>query len=162
MQYVARVWKDLYPDKLLDMELMKDKLQAQYKAEERIETLFRAFSILTMFLAALGVFGLIVNTVSLRVKEIGIRKVMGASVLRIMTMLSKDFMKLTLLAALLASPLAWWAMHNWLNNFAYRIEINLWLFVAAGLIAVLIALLTVSIQALKAARANPVDSLRDE
>lgn len=162
MQYVARVWKDLYPDKLLDMELMKDKLQAQYKAEERIEALFRAFSILTMFLAALGVFGLIVNTVSLRVKEIGIRKVMGASVLRIMTMLSKDFLKLTLLAALLASPLAWWAMHNWLDNFAYRIEINPWLFVAAGLIAVLIALLTVSIQALKAARANPVDSLRDE
>jgi len=127
-----------------------------------LQDLFRTFSLLTMLLATMGIFGLIVHTLGLRVKEIGIRKVLGASVAGIVGLLSKDFVKLVCLAIVIASPIAWWAMNNWLDDFAYRIEVEWWVFVLTGLAAVAIALLTVSWQAIRAAMANPVDSLRDE
>ncbi len=127
-----------------------------------MQDLFRTFSLLTMLLATMGIFGLIVHTLGLRVKEIGIRKVLGASVAGIVGLLSKDFVKLVCLAIVIASPIAWWAMNNWLDDFAYRIEVEWWVFVLTGLAAVAIALLTVSWQAIRAAMANPVDSLRDE
>ncbi|MNN77590.1 FtsX-like permease family protein [compost metagenome] len=120
------------------------------------------FAGLTIFVACLGLFGLAIFTANQRRKEIGIRKVIGASVPGITGMLSAEFIKLVLIAIVISSPIAWWAMYKWLENFAYRIEIQWWMFAVAGLLAVLIALLTVSSQAIKAAVANPVDSLREE
>src|SRR5690606_28357552 len=131
-------------------------------AEEKLQGLFRTFSLLTMLLATMGIFGLIVHTLGLRVKEIGIRKVLGASIAGIVGLLSKDFIKLVCLAIVIASPMAWWAMNKWLEDFAYRIDVEWWVFAVAGLTAVAIALLTVSWQAIRAAVANPVESLRDE
>lgn len=124
--------------------------------------MFTFFSGLSMFLAALGVFGLIVHATKLRTKEIGIRKVLGASVAQITTLLSKDFIRLVLIAILISSPIAWYAMNQWLQDFAYRIVIEWWVFLLAGILALLIALVTVSFQAIKAALANPVKSLRTE
>lgn len=109
-----------------------------------------------------GLFGLAAYTADQRKKEIGVRKVLGSSVTEIVQLLSKDFMSLVLVALLIAGPLAWWGMQNWLESFAYPIEINLWVFVVAGFIAICIALLTVGFQAIKAANANPVKSLRTE
>ncbi len=113
-------------------------------------------------IACLGLFGLVAFTAEQRTKEIGIRKVLGASVSGVTTLLVKDFLKLVLLAFILASPVAYWAMNKWLQGFAYRINISWWVFVIAGLSALFIALTTVSIQAIKAAIANPVKSLRTE
>ncbi|GGG81063.1 ABC transporter permease [Parapedobacter pyrenivorans] len=162
MQSVAATWKRLYPEKFFDIQLVKETLAKQYQAEEKLRELFGIFSLLTMLLAALGVFGLIVHATSLRTQEIGIRKVLGATVTAIVAMLAKDFVKLVLLAAIIASPIAWWTMNKWLEDFAYRIDIQWWVFVAAGFAAVVIAVLTVSWQAIRAAMANPVDSLRNE
>jgi putative ABC transport system permease protein len=113
-------------------------------------------------IACLGLFGLTTFVVERKIKEIGIRKVLGASVSGIVTLLSMDFLILVLISILIASPLAWYFMHNWLQDFAYRIQINWWVFVLAGLVAVLITFITVSIQAIKAAMANPVKNLRTE
>lgn len=162
MRAIATAWKSHYPDKLFDMQLVKETLAKQYRAEEKLQQLFGTFSLLTMLLAALGIFGLIVHSTSLRTQEIGIRKVLGATVSGIVAMLSKDFVKLVVIAVVIASPIAWWAMNTWLEDFAYRIDIQWWVFALAGAAAVGIALLTVSWQAIRAAVANPVDSLRDE
>jgi putative ABC transport system permease protein len=110
----------------------------------------------------MGLFGLTAFTIEQRTKEIGVRKILGASLSSIASLLSVDFLKLVLLAILIGSPIAWWAMHNWLQGFAYRIHIQWWMFASAGLLAVVIALITVSYHALKAAIANPVKSLRSE
>ncbi len=110
----------------------------------------------------MGLFGLVTFTAQQRVKEIGIRKVLGASVISIVRMLSTDLVKLVLIAVAIASPITWWVMNKWLDDFAYRIDIQWWMFAVAGLAAIVIALFTVSWQAVRAAVANPVDSLRDE
>jgi putative ABC transport system permease protein len=115
-----------------------------------------------LLIACLGLFGLATFTAEQRTKEIGVRKVLGASVGSIVTLLSKDFLKLVLIAIVIASPIAWYAMHRWLQNFAYKIDIEWWVFALAGLLAVGIALLTVSFQSIKAALTNPVKSLRSE
>ncbi|MCY7353006.1 MAG: FtsX-like permease family protein, partial [Cytophagaceae bacterium] len=113
-------------------------------------------------ICCLGLYGLVSHVVIQRTKEIGVRKVLGASVTSIVTLLSKDFLKLVLIAIVIASPIAWYAMHRWLQNFAYKIDIEWWVFALAGLLAVGIALLTVSFQSVKAALMNPVKSLRSE
>lgn len=159
---LVQAWKIFYPDRLLDAKWVSDILDRHYEAEQKQQSLFSFFSGLMLFLSALGVFGLIVHAAEQRTKEIGIRKVLGASVSGIVAMLSRDFVRLVLLATVIASPLAWWTMNRWLEDFVYRIEIQWWMFAVAGLIAVGIALLTVSFQAVRAALANPVDSLRDE
>src|SRR5690606_36981879 len=133
-----------------------------FAQQKRTATLTALFSGLAIFIACLGLFGLISFATIQRQKEIGIRKVLGASVMGIATMLSKDFLRLVILAIIIASPIAWWIMNRWLQDFVYRIDIPWWTFVLAGVLAVLLALLTVSILAVKAARANPVNSLRDE
>lgn len=161
-QSLVKLWKEFYPNRLLDAQWVTDILDKQYEAEQKQQTLFSFFSGLMLFLSGMGVFGLMVHAAQQRVKEIGIRKVLGASVRSVVTMLSKDFVKLVLLAVVIASPIAWWVMNRWLNDFAYRINIQWWMFAVAGLAAVAIALLTVSWQAIRAAMANPVDSLRDE
>jgi putative ABC transport system permease protein len=118
--------------------------------------------VFAIFIACLGLFGLVTYAAEQRTKEIGIRKVLGAKVGGIVTMLSKDFARLVLIAALVAFPVAWWAMNKWLQSFAYRITISWWVFVVAGITAIAIALITVSFQSIKAAIANPVKSLRTE
>ena len=119
-------------------------------------------SILSIFIACLGLFGLITLTVNRRLKEIGIRKVLGADIKSIVALLAKDFIILVILAALIAFPLAWWALNQWLNDFTYRIELAWWVFLLGGVFALMIAVITVSFQAFKAAVANPVRSLRTE
>jgi putative ABC transport system permease protein len=146
----------------LETYFIDQNFARQYEADARRGQLFLAFAGLAIFIACLGLFGLAAFTAEQRTKEIGIRKVMGASVNNIVTLLSKDFVKLVLLANIIAVPLAWWAMQRWLEDFAYRVQISWWMFVLAGVLALVIALLTVSYQAVKAAVANPVKSLRTE
>jgi len=118
--------------------------------------------LLAIFISCLGLLGLVMYTINTRRKEIGIRKILGASVTGIVAVLSKDFIKLVGIAFLIAAPLAWWAMYEWLQDYVYRIHISWWLFIAGGIASIAIALITVSFQAIKAAMANPVKSLRTE
>ncbi|MEO6904757.1 MAG: FtsX-like permease family protein, partial [Ginsengibacter sp.] len=136
--------------------------EAQYKTDQRTGTLFNVFAGIAIFISCLGLFGLATFTAQVKTKEIGIRKVLGASVSGIVKLLSKDFLKLVVIAILIATPIAWWAINKWLEGFAYRINISWWFFAVAGFLAVFIALLTISFQAIKAAVANPVESLRSE
>ncbi len=139
-----------------------ENFNKQYTTERQYSRLFTTASVWAIIIACLGLFGLATYTVESRTKEIGVRKVLGASVLNITKLLSTDFIKLVLVAIVIASPVAWWAMNNWLQDFAYRIHISVWVFVGAGVAALAIALITVSFQAIKAALANPVKSLRTE
>jgi putative ABC transport system permease protein len=141
---------------------MDDLYSKTYSAEEKTGTILNIFSVLTIFVACLGLFGLATYAAEQRTKEIGIRKVLGASVTQVTQMLSKEFLKLVLVASLIAFPAAWWAMNKWLQSFAYRITVSWWVFIVAAAVALLIALITVSFQAIKAATANPVISLRSE
>ena len=162
IHWIADNWEKNFPSALLEYSFMDKKLNDQYLAENRFSKFFLCFSILSLIIACLGLFGLTAFTVRQRVKEIGIRKVLGASVSGITTMLSTDFLKLVFISAIIAVPVAWYVMNKWLQDFAYRINIEGWVFVVAGLAALLIALLTISFQSIKAAIANPVKSLRTE
>lgn len=150
------------PGQPFSYSFMDDDFNNIYRAEQRISRISITFSLLAIFIACLGLFGLVTYATEQRTKEIGIRKVLGASIQNLVRMLSKDFLKLVLISALIAFPVAWWAMNRWLEDFAYRISISWWIFIAAGLIATAIALVTVSLQAIKAALSNPVKSLRTE
>jgi putative ABC transport system permease protein len=136
--------------------------EAQYKSDQRAGTLFNVFAGIAIFISCLGLFGLATYTAQVKTKEIGIRKVLGASVSGIVTLISRDFLKLVIIAIVIATPVAWFVMNKWLQGFAYRINISWWVFAFAGILATVIALLTISLQAIKAAIANPVKSLRTE
>lgn len=159
---LERTWKALLPAIPFEYQFMDEEFNKLYAGEMRTGRVFSVFSFLSILLGCLGLFGLSTYTTAQRTKEIGIRKVLGASVLSIVALLSKDFLKLVFIAIVIASPLAWWAMDRWLADFAYRIDIEWWVFVLAGTLAVGIALLTVSFQSIKAALMNPVKSLRSE
>jgi putative ABC transport system permease protein len=159
---MQRIYKKYDSDTPFNYTFMDDAFNEQYKAEDRLASIFSIFTYITVILATLGLFGLAAFTIEQRTKEIGIRKVLGASVASINSLLSKDFLKLVVLAIMIASPIAWWAMHNWLQSFAYRITISWWVFAAAGFVAIITAIITVSYHAIRAAIANPVDSLRSE
>jgi len=133
-----------------------------YASERKTSQIFSYFSFLAILIACMGILGLSLYSIQQHIKEIGIRKVLGASVIRITSELVKDFLKPVLIAAIIAFPIAWYAMDKWLQDFAYRINIGWWIFIVAGSVALLIALFTVSFQAIKAAIANPVKSLRTE
>jgi len=133
-----------------------------YKSEQTEQTLFTIFSLLAIVIACIGLFGLASYSTLQRTKEISIRKVLGAMPRNIIMILSKDFLILVVIASLIAFPIAWWAMYKWLQNFSYRVDISWWIFLSAGLIAAMIAMLTISYQAIKAAIANPVNSLKTE
>jgi putative ABC transport system permease protein len=133
-----------------------------YRAEQQVGRVAIAFAVLAVIIACLGLFGLATYMAEQRTKEIGVRKVLGASVNNIVMMLSRDFVMLVLIASVIASPVAWWAMYKWLQDFEYRIDVGWWIFIIAASAAVLIALLTISFQAIRAAVANPVKSLRTE
>ena len=159
---VKTTWKTLAPEMPFRYSFLDENFDEMYRTEQRVGKVALIFACLTIFIACLGLFGLVTYISEQRTKEVGIRKVLGASVSNITTLLTKDFIQLVLLAIVIASPLAWWAMHKWLQDFVYRIDISGWVFVLAGFMALLIALLTVSFQAIKAAVANPVKSLRTE
>ncbi|GGB02678.1 ABC transporter permease [Puia dinghuensis] len=159
---VAATWKKINPSVPFSYSFLDKDFQQNYEKDQRTGEIVRYFTIVTILIACLGLFGLSVFSAEQRTREIGIRKVLGASVTNITLLLSRDFLGLVVIAILIASPLAWYGMHKWLEGFAYRISISWWLFPLAGLIAVAIAWLTVSFQAIKAAIANPVRALRSE
>ena len=155
-------WEAIAPEQPFSYYFMDEAFNHVYNSEQRLGKIFIVFTTLSIFIACLGLFGLAVFNTEKRTKEIGIRKVMGATISSILMLVSKDFIKLVLIAGIIAIPAAWWAMDRWLQDFAYRIEISWWIFAVSGLVAILIALLTVSSQALKTAITNPVDSLHYE
>lgn len=159
---ITNIWNDFFPNHLLQIDLVRDKMDQLYAAERKQQSLVNLLAGLTLALACLGIFGLITHYTEIRTKEIGIRKVLGASVSNLTRMLSQDFIKLVTVGIVIGSPIAWWVMNRWLEDFAYRVEIVWWMFALAGALAVIIALLTVSWQAVRAATANPVNSLRNE
>jgi len=164
-QLIAQVqskWKSLASGLPFRYRFLDESFDEMYRSEQRVGKIALVFSVLAIFIACLGLFGLATFIAEQRTKEIGIRKVLGASVQGIVQMLSKDFMKLVAISFVIAAPLAWYFMNKWLQDFAYRVSISWWIFVAAGLAALLIALLTVSFQAIRAAISNPVKSLRTE
>lgn len=159
---VENKWKTLAPGKPFSFRFMDDSFDEMYRAEQRVGTIALIFSALAIMIACLGLFGLSTFIAEQRTKEIGIRKVLGANVSGIVQLLSKDFVKLVIIAFVIATPVAWYFMNHWLQDFAYRIKIEWWIFAFAGLVAMSIALATVSFQAIKVALTNPVKSLRSE
>ncbi len=155
-------WNSVAPGQDFEYRFLDESLNAMYRNDQRIGSVVRYASVLSIFIACMGLFGLATLVVARRTKEIGIRKVLGADVKTLVGLLSKDFVILVAIAAVIAFPIAWWALHKWLQDFAYRISIEWWVFIVAGAAALLITLLTVSFQAIKAAIANPVKSLRTE
>ncbi len=155
-------WKNFAPSVPFEYSFLDKKFEAMYSSEMRMGTVFGIFTALSIFVACLGLFGLSVYTADRRKKEIGIRKVLGASVQSVVTLFSKEFIILVFIAAIIAFPIAWWAMHKWLQDFVYRINIEWWVFALAMMLALLIAIFTISAQAVRVAIANPVTSLRSE
>lgn len=159
---IGDTWHRYLPDVPFDYGFLDQKFQQLYNSEQEQGSLFTIFSCIAIFIACLGLFGLSAFTITQRVKEIGVRKVLGASVSQIVVELSKSFLMLVLIATVIAFPVAWYLMHKWLLDFASRIDIAWWVFVLAGVVALIIAFATISFQSIKAANANPVKSLRSE
>ncbi len=162
IQALKKNWQEVAGDQEFEYTFLDEALDNMYQNEQRISSMVSWASLLSIFIASLGLFGLITLSVSRRVKEIGIRKVLGADVKGIVILLSKDFTGLLLVAMMIAAPVAWWALDKWLQGFAYRIRLQAWVFLSAGLLVYLIAWITMSIQAVRAAKSNPVKSLRTE
>ncbi|MCB0633957.1 MAG: ABC transporter permease, partial [Lewinella sp.] len=159
---IETAWRQFLPDVPFNPEFLDQEWAGLYRKEESTRKVYSVFSLLAIFIACLGLLALAAYTVEIRTKEIGIRKVLGATTGGIISLLSKDFLQLVLLAIIIASPLAWYVMRGWLRGFAYRISIEWWVFALAGVLAVGIAFFTVSLQSVRAALANPVKSLRSE
>ncbi|GAB3264079.1 ABC transporter permease [Larkinella harenae] len=158
---VQALWQQHYPGSPFDYKFLDESVEAQYTKDRLMTTVFNGFAALTILVSCLGLFGLVTFTTGQRTKEIGIRKILGASVVNVVLLLSKDFLKLVLIAIFIAAPVAWYALDRWLQDFAYRVGLEGWIFALAGGLAVLIALLTVSFQSVKAALMNPVNSIKD-
>jgi len=159
---ISVLWNQHFTGVPFEYAFVDETVQRQYQAETTLSNIINLFTMMAILISCLGLFGLTAFSTEQRSKEIGIRKILGADVVGIVRLLSKDFLQLVLVAMLIAIPIAGWAMNKWLREFAYRIDIGWWIYALAGLIAVVIALVTVSVQALKAALANPVKSLRTE
>jgi len=162
LSLTEKIFKKYDPAYPFEFHFIDQEYARKFSDEKLTVTLASLFAGLSIFISCLGLFGLAAYMAASRIKEIGVRKVLGASVSNIATLLSKDFITLVVIALVIASPLTWWVMNKWLSSYAYRIEISVWVFIIAGLLAILIALLTVSFQAMRAARANPAQSLRTE
>jgi putative ABC transport system permease protein len=159
---LENAWKKLNPNEPFEYSFLDQDFQKNYEAESRQASLINYFTIVAIIISCLGLFGLATFTAEQRTKEIGIRKVLGASVYGVVALLSKDFLKLVIIAVIIASPLAWWAMNKWLQNFAYQTSIGWQVFALTTLLAVVIAFATISFRAIRAALSNPVKSLRTE
>jgi putative ABC transport system permease protein len=162
VEAVAALYAKTKPAYPFEYRFLDEKFDQLYQADLRQQTILGVFAGLAIFIACLGLFGLASFLARQRTKEIGVRKVLGASVVSVVALLSKDFLKLVLVAIVIASPLAYYGMERWLQNFAYRVEVSWWVFALAGLVAIGVALLTISVQSVRAALANPVKSLRSE
>ncbi|SRR5579871_751576 len=162
MNSIEKIWTKVFPDFVFEYQFLDSKIDSFYKQERQLSQLFQLFAVIAIFLSCLGLYGLASFMAVQRIKEVGIRKVLGATTSHIVYLFSKEFVILIIIAFLIASPLAWYFMHQWLQDYVYRIDISFWIFIFGGLLSVIIALATVSFQAIKAAIANPVKSLRTE
>jgi ABC-type antimicrobial peptide transport system permease subunit len=162
IKQIEAVIKKDNPSYPFTYHFVDDQFNAMFQNEQLISKLSRVFAALAIIISCLGLFGLAAYTAERRTKEIGIRKVLGASISGITTLLSKEFLQLVIISCVVAFPISWCVMYDWLQNYKYRIEISWWIFLAAGISAILIALITISFQSIKAAIANPVKSLRTE
>jgi putative ABC transport system permease protein len=159
---IEQTWKTLINDTPFEYSFLDQNIQKQYDEDRRVSSIITSFGLIAMIICALGLYGLSSYMAERRFKEIGIRKVMGASVTQIVGMMSTEFVKLVLIAFIIAAPIAWYGMSKWLESFAYRISIHWFVFALAGIVALIIALITVSFESIKSAMGNPVDSLRSE
>jgi len=159
---MGNVLGSIDPEHLFEYHFLDKQWELFYQQDQIQQTIFLIVAILTILIACLGLFGLATYAAEQRIKEIGVRKVLGASIGSIIVILTKDFVKLVLIAALIAFPVAGWAMHSWLKGFAYHVEMKWWVFALAGIVAITIALLTISYQTIRAALMNPVKSLKSE
>jgi len=162
MTSIEKLWNNTYPDFVFEYKFLDDKIESFYKQENQLAYLYKIFAGLAIFLSCLGLYGLASFMAAQRIKEVGIRKVLGATASNIVYLFSKEFLWLIFIAFAIATPVAWYFMHKWLENFAYRIQLSWWLFLVGGIASVIIALISVSFQAIKAAMANPVKNLRSE
>ena len=162
VEKIRELWSTLVPDRPFEFTFQDEQVAKLYASELKFQKLFSIFTFIAILIACLGLFGLSAYTSQQRTKEIGVRKVLGASVMGVTGLLSKEFLKLVFVAVGVSIPVAWYAMREWLANFAYHVDLKAWMFVVSGLTAVGIALITVCFQSIKAAMANPVKSLRNE
>jgi ABC-type transport system, involved in lipoprotein release, permease component len=162
MKEIEKQWKSFIPDEPMDYSFYEDNFNAMYQQDERLGKAIVMFALIAFILTCMGIFGQIFQTCINRTKEIGIRKITGANVSEVMAILSKDLVRRVSFSFVIATPIAWYSMHKWLQNFAYKTELSWWIFALAGLIALAIALVTVSWQSWRAATRNPVEALRYE
>jgi putative ABC transport system permease protein len=162
LKTLEAAWHKLNPNDPFEYSFLDQDFQKNYEAESRQASLIKSFTIIAIIISCLGLFALATFSAEQRIKEIGVRKVLGASVTSIVALISKDFLKLVAVAIVIACPVAWFAMNKWLENFAFRIDITWEVFALTAILAILVALFTISFQAIKAAIANPVKSLRTE
>ena len=162
LDHLEKVWAENIPNFPFHYEFLDESFRRQYGNEQRTSMLFRYFSVFAIFISCIGLFGLAAFVAENRTKEIGIRKVVGASVFNLTGLMLKDFVKWILFAIIIAVPMAYYAINIWLENFAYRIDVGWMVFAVSGIIALVVALMTVSVHAIRAALANPVESLRYE
>ena len=162
VETIKKAWNEITPGTEFEGSWLDENTDRQYRNENRLSNIFISGAIIAIVISCIGLFAIAVMMMIQRTKEVGIRKVLGATVSGIVLLLSRDFIKLVGIAALIAFPAGWWLMNNWLQNFAYKIDISWWIFAVAGLMAVVIALVTVSFHAIKVGIANPVKSLRTE
>ncbi|HET6555683.1 MAG TPA: FtsX-like permease family protein [Prolixibacteraceae bacterium] len=160
--YLEKAWNQQFPGNPIRYFFLRDYFNNQYQDDQKFAQFFQLFSLLAIFIACLGLLSMSTFTISRRTKEIGVRRVNGANIGEILVLLNKDFVRWVFLAFIIATPLAWFTMHLWLENFAYKTDLSWWIFVLSGMLALGIALLTVSWQSWKAATRNPVEALRYE
>jgi putative ABC transport system permease protein len=159
---LEKVYKSIYPESDFSYTFFDESIAAFYKNEENTARLLKWATALTIIISCLGLLGLVIYTTNSRTKEIGIRKVLGASVANIVSILSKDFVQLVMLAFVIAAPIAWWASYKWLQDYTYKTDMSWWVFAVSGFMMLLVAIITLSMQVIKTATDNPVKSLRTE
>ena len=159
---IRNIWNEAFPEFVFEYQFMDEKIASFYKQETMLYNLYSCFAAIAIFLSCLGLYGLASFMTAQRLKEVGIRKVLGASIQSIVYLFSREFILLISIAFIIACPITWYFMHDWLQQYAYRTSLSWWVFVVAGVVAMLIALVTVSLKALKAASSNPVTNLRTE
>ena len=159
---IKTIWDKYFPEYVYNASFLEENINKFYEAEQRLSSMYKVYALLAIFISCLGLYGLISFMVVQKTKEVGIRKVLGASVQNILYLFSREFTILITIAFILAVPSAWYLMHSWLNDFAYRIKIGTWMFAVAIAVSILIAWITVGYKAIKTAKANPLKSLRTE